>query len=228
MSNPVENTLAGISQEEIDKIVNERVAKELAAREAKSQEKLDVEKMMAEAQKEQDEKARHDALIKEEAKRVAYLDSVNVDEIEDEVIKKTVATVLAATTTTTAEKCETVERLVMSSKVKSLLAKIESLNEEEKGELSKYSLDGLNNIFAKGERLSKNDLGKAEDAIKVLSESLERLGEKKIAAGMASKVDYDKLPQEKKMAYFAANMAKEMQKQRNDILIKTKERLGVA
>lgn len=230
MSNPVENTLAGPSQEEIDKIVNERVEKELAAREAakKAQEKLDIDQLMQAEKTKKEEKNKQEAIIKEEAKRVAFLESVKVDEIEDEVIRNTVVTVLAAESMKSEEKCRVVEGLIMSSKVKSIMAKIEALSEDEKAGLSQHSLKNLVGVAEKGEKLGRTDIEKAADAIKVIEEGIVSAGEKRISSNMANKVDYDKLPAEKKMAYFAANMARETQRQRNDILNKTKERLGVA
>lgn len=230
MSNPVEMSLTGPSPEEIEKIVQERVEKELAAREAakKDREKLDIDRLMREEKEKQEEKSRQEAVIREEAKRVAYLDSVRAEEIEDAVIRNTVTTVLASESMKSEEKCKVVESLIMSGKVKSMMAKIESLSEEEKGLLSQYSLGNLKGVAEKGEKLSRADIDKAADALKVLEEGLTEAGERRISQSMANKVDYEKLPPEKKTAYFAANLARETQKKRDEILIKTKERLGVA
>lgn len=224
MSNTVETALGGPRQEEFEKMITARVQKELAAREVASKEhdKPNIDRLM------QAEKHMQEIAIKEEAKRVAYLDSINAAEIEDAVIRNTVTTVLAAQSMNSDEKCKVVEGLMMSSKIKSTMAKIEALSEEEKAALSQYSLGNLTDVAQKGEKLSRDDINKAANAIKVLEEGLTEAGERRIAQSMASKVDYEKLPPDKKIAYFAANMARNTQKQRNEILNKMKERIGVA
>lgn len=231
MSNPVENTLAGgHSQEDIEKLVQERVAQALAAQKKEQDEKdrLNVEALMAEEKKKQEERSKQEAVIREEAKRVAYLDSIKVDEIEDEAIRNTVSTIMAAATTSTEEKCKMVESLVTSSRVKSVLAKVDALSAEEQADLSQFSLNNLKNIAAKEHNLTKSDIEKAADAIQVIEEAIGRVTDKKISQAMNGKVDYDKLPAEKKLFYQAANMAVNVQKQRNEVLNKMREKLGVA
>lgn len=226
MSNPVEERLTAPSEADIEKIVNERVQKALAE---KAKEKdFDMDKVKAEAEREEKEKQRQNEIIREEAKRVAYLDSIRVDEIKDEVVRKTVSAVIASQTTSTQEKCHMVSRLITASEVSEIMQKIESLAVHDKSRLSDHSVNILKNALAKGDNLTASDIEKAKDAMLVINECIKKIGDEKIAQGMADKVDYDKLSNDKKIAYISANKARSVQEKRNETLNKLKERLGVA
>lgn len=209
-----------MNEEDVIKLIDEKLSA------LNKKEEQTVDQIVEEEKRKNEEKAKADAILKEEARRVAFLDSVKLDEIEDEVAKNTVATILSSSMDSS-EKVKTVSALITSSKVKSILAKVESLPGEDMVELSKYSLDNLKSVQAKGHNLSKYDVEKANDAISVISESLKKIADKKISSAVNGLVDYDKMPAEKKLAFKSSIMALDVQKMRNERLVMMKEKLGV-
>lgn len=119
-------------------------------------------------------------------------------------------------------------RLLTATRMRNLQAKIDLLSQEDRQQLDAAKMDNLRHLLAKAENLDAQDIHQAEDMLHIMNEAIEKIGDKKIAWALSGKTDFEKLPQEKKMAHFAANLAKEMQKYRNEILGKTRERLGLA
>lgn len=229
MSNPIEATLtgqaqAGPTEQDIEKIVQERLAKELAAREAAQ--KLDVDKVKEEARKAEEEKKRQDAIIKEEAQRIAYLDGIRVDEIADQVTRTTVSTVLASEISSK-EKCDIVGRLIAAANVAAIIKKIQESGEAEE-RFSKPSLDLLKNLAAKEDKLTALDISRAEDAILIINDNLKKIGDENLAKPLEGKVSYENMSELDKHKYYAEQMVKNVQEKRNEQLKKIRERLGVA
>ncbi len=172
-----------------------------------------------------------EAWMYEEAKRIAYLDAVRLDEVEDEGLRKAMAMVLSSQSMDLKEKCQQVQKLDMMSKLKSLMQKIDLLDQHEQQALNQYSLENARHILAKGTDISGSDMPKAQNALAVLQEEVNRAAQKRLAEKMQEKNDFSygsSVPGEKKMAHYAAHMALELQKKRNQILEKTKIALGVA
>lgn len=176
----------------------------------------------------QDHDDAQQARMHQEAQQIAYLNTLRLEDIEDEMIRHSIATLLHAQSTSTQEKFDTVQRLVLRSRINSMMNKIAALNDAEKQQLSAHSVKTLQQVSGQAQEMTAQDMTRAHDALHVMQEALERIGQAQIAQGMLGKRAYDTRMDARAYRACAANMARQVQTLRDARLNKTRERLGIA
>ncbi|MGL4525041.1 MAG: hypothetical protein ACRCVN_05935 [Spirochaetia bacterium] len=210
MSNPVVDALTAGEPEQI---TSDPVNSELDA--IKKQKALEAAK-----------KAEYEQRVQEEAGHQAYLMSVKIDEVEEEV-KPLVEGILSSKTMHIAEKRERVEQFISLGKIKSVLKKIAPLGFEQKNEINTANLSLLERLAQKeGEALTRSDMDRAADAVSAVFVDLERIGKKAFSLGMGD-LDLTRMSAVEKHRHEAVTYVDRIEEDRRKILKSRQQAAGV-
>lgn len=210
---------------DFDARVEAKVAERLkAAQENKSSE---LDRIKDETLKQAAAKAKHDEEVAKEAEYLAYINNIKSDEIKDPVAKTVIEKVMSSSGMSLKEKKETMEKVLCEANVRDIMTKIEQLSVVDAQGVNATCLGLLKTIRTKGDNLSESEIARANDAMQALSYDLDRIGKQQVAAGLASEADLKTMGPLERHQYEAKNLASVVRKDRDEKLMKIRERRGV-
>lgn len=111
-------------------------------------------------------------------------------------------------------------------KMTQVMQKIEAMEEHIAQNLNAHNVEILKSLAIKGCQMSPSDMVRAADALAAVQIDLQKIGKQKIAAGLATRVDIQRMSAKERHQYEACNMAETVRKQRNQQINKIREKMG--